>query len=99
MADDNMPLKYMRYAIGEIILVVIGILIALQINDWNQQRIDNVNQKKMLANLRQEFIQNKMLLDKSRLVNEGSLNAGIIIMNLMGSEKEDLQKHNYNACI
>jgi len=31
MADDNKPLKYMRYAIGEIVLVVIGILIALQI--------------------------------------------------------------------
>ena len=30
LADDNKPLKYMRYAIGEIVLVVIGILIALQ---------------------------------------------------------------------
>jgi len=31
--------KYLRYAIGEIVLVVIGILIALQINNWNEQRI------------------------------------------------------------
>jgi len=38
MADDNKPLKYIRYAIGEIILVVIGILIALQINNWNEER-------------------------------------------------------------
>ncbi len=29
MADDNKPMMYMRYAIGEIVLVVIGILIAL----------------------------------------------------------------------
>ena len=36
MADDNKPLKYLRYAIGEIVLVVIGILIALQINNWNE---------------------------------------------------------------
>ena len=36
LADDNKPLKYMRYAIGEIVLVIIGILIALQINNWNQ---------------------------------------------------------------
>ena len=34
-ADDNKPLKYLRYAIGEIVLVVIGILIALQINTRN----------------------------------------------------------------
>ena len=38
MADDNKPLMYMRYAIGEIVLVVIGILIALQINNWNEDR-------------------------------------------------------------
>ncbi len=31
-ADDNKPIKYLRYAIGEIILVVIGILIAIQVN-------------------------------------------------------------------
>jgi len=31
-ADDNKPLKYLRYAIGEIVLVVIGILIALSNN-------------------------------------------------------------------
>ncbi len=37
LADDNKPLKYARYAIGEIVLVVIGILIALQINNWNEQ--------------------------------------------------------------
>ncbi|MCJ7468019.1 MAG: DUF6090 family protein [Maribacter sp.] len=35
-SDDNKPLKYLRYAIGEIVLVVIGILIALQINNWNE---------------------------------------------------------------
>ena len=32
--------KYLLYAIGEIILVVIGILIALQINNWNQNRLN-----------------------------------------------------------
>jgi len=38
MADDNRPLKYLRYAIGEVILVVIGILIAVSINNWNEKR-------------------------------------------------------------
>ena len=38
LANDNQFLKYSRYAIGEIILVVIGILIALQINNWNETR-------------------------------------------------------------
>lgn len=38
LADDNKPIQYLRYAIGEIILVVIGILIALQVNNWNEKR-------------------------------------------------------------
>ena len=38
LADDNKFFKYSRYAIGEIILVVIGILIALQVNNWNEDQ-------------------------------------------------------------
>ena len=45
MADDNKPLKYFRYAIGEIVLVVIGILIAVQINNWNENRKDSIDLK------------------------------------------------------
>ena len=37
--EKNKTGKYLKYAIGEIILVVIGILIALQINNWNEERI------------------------------------------------------------
>ncbi|MUU79446.1 DUF6090 family protein [Winogradskyella endarachnes] len=33
--------KYLKYAVGEIVLVVIGILIALQINNWNEKRKTN----------------------------------------------------------
>ncbi|MGB5481605.1 MAG: DUF6090 family protein, partial [Eudoraea sp.] len=42
---ENKTGKYFKYAIGEIVLVVIGILIALQINNWNEsskQRIEEV---------------------------------------------------------
>ena len=39
LADDNKPIKYLRYAIGEIVLVMIGILLALQVNNWNQNKI------------------------------------------------------------
>ncbi len=38
LADDNKFLKYSRYAIGEIALVMIGILLALQLNNWNEER-------------------------------------------------------------
>jgi hypothetical protein len=45
---ENKFSKYLLYAIGEIVLVVIGILIALQINNWNESRKVN-NTAKILA--------------------------------------------------
>lgn len=38
MIKENRTSKYLVYAIGEIVLVVIGILIALQVNNWNEER-------------------------------------------------------------
>ena len=43
--------KYFKYAIGEIVLVVIGILIALQINNWNETRKDNNSKLKIIEYL------------------------------------------------
>lgn len=51
LADDNKPIKYLRYAIGEIILVVIGILIALQVNNWNEIRRSSAKYKVVLEQI------------------------------------------------
>ena len=60
LADDNKPLKYMRYAIGEIVLVVVGILIALQINTWNEELKNQKNEysfyKDILSDLEKDSI-------------------------------------------
>jgi len=56
MAVENKPLVYMRYAIGEIVLVVIGILIALQINNWNEDRIQENRRKEVTKALASELI-------------------------------------------
>lgn len=56
LADDNKPLKYMRYAFGEIVLVVIGILIALQINNWNEERKLVEREITLLTNIREDIL-------------------------------------------
>jgi len=48
---ENKTGKYFKYAIGEIILVVIGILIALSINTWNQNRLNAKLEQELLTNL------------------------------------------------
>ena len=47
--EKNKTGKYLKYAIGEILLVIIGILIALQINNWNTQRIEKNQQLKIMS--------------------------------------------------
>jgi len=47
--------KYLKYAIGEIVLVVIGILIALSINNWNTERINNNRVKQYAKSLVQDL--------------------------------------------
>ncbi len=63
LADDNKPMKYMRYAIGEILLVVIGILIALSINNWNEERKNRQAENEALINLKLEFDENEQRLE------------------------------------
>ena len=63
-ADDNKPLKYMRYAIGEIILVVIGILIALSINNWNEKRKEGIKEQTILISLKANLQENLKLKDE-----------------------------------
>jgi len=58
LAHDNQFLKYSRYAIGEIVLVVIGILIALQINTWNQINKNKTEESKLLQSFDGEFSRN-----------------------------------------
>ena len=60
--------KYLKYAIGEIVLVVIGILIALQINTWNE----NLNDQK-ISNQTIELLKTEISEIKSDLDNQGAL--------------------------
>ena len=53
--EKNKTGKYLKYAIGEIILVVIGILIALQINNWNEKRIQLAQGQVLMLELIEEI--------------------------------------------
>ena len=65
--------KYLLYAIGEIFLVVIGILLALQIDNWNGLRIQKEKEKLILAELHKEFLLNKRQLDTVVFYHQRSL--------------------------
>ncbi|WP_179345533.1 DUF6090 family protein [Winogradskyella ursingii] len=76
MIKENRFSKYLLYAIGEIILVVIGILIALQINNWNETRKDRVKEQALLRQLNKEFESNLLQLDLKISNRKSILKAG-----------------------
>ncbi len=55
LMEKNKTGKYLKYAVGEIVLVVIGILIALQINNWNENRKAKVLEKSILIELKKSM--------------------------------------------
>ena len=55
LIEQNKMGKYFKYAIGEIVLVVIGILIALQINNWNEHRKDKLQEIAILKRLQNDI--------------------------------------------
>ena len=99
LANDNKPLKYMRYAFGEIILVVIGILIALQINSWNKDRIAKMEEIQILKNLHNEFQENEYLLNEVVDINVKCFNTGVSIMGLFGKERWEIANYNIDSLI
>ena len=59
--EDNVR-KYLLYAIGEILLVVIGILIALQVNNWNEGRQNRIVEEQYFRSLMTDLEQDSLLL-------------------------------------
>jgi len=80
LLDGGSTSKYLIYAIGEIALVVIGILIALQINNWNESRKDRVKEKEVLEDLYENLTLNSRLLEEYlNEYNEFNLSSEIIL--------------------
>ena len=63
MLSENKFSKYLIYAIGEILLVVIGILIALSINNWNEKNKNRKQERQVLLQLKEEYKENLTELD------------------------------------
>ena len=65
--------KYLKYAIGEIVLVMIGILLALQVSNWNQDRKDRISERKLLDNIHRDFVHNKVDFDSLKAIHYRAL--------------------------
>jgi len=96
MADDNRPLKYMRYAIGEIVLVVIGILIALSINNWNEIEKNKLIEYNYLKEMLEDFDKNNQKSKEIIFYIEESLPALIGLLEQSVLEKPTISIDSIN---
>jgi len=85
--NENKLGKYLKYAIGEIILVMIGILLALQVNTWNNNRELKKEELKVMKSLHQEFSKN---LKKFDVIYNSQLKRKKAIENVMSTELQIL---------
>jgi hypothetical protein len=65
LLTEGKTTKYLKYAIGEIFLVVIGILIAININDWNNRQTKIANEKVLMASLVEELSNREIKLKEN----------------------------------
>ena len=99
LLSKGKSIQYLKYAIGEIILVVIGILIALQINNWNQNRIQDQNEQIYLLGLKEEFQVSKLKLEELRSVNEKNYNGAKKILEYTTLKKDLPSEANFSKIL
>ncbi len=78
LMEQNKTRSYIYYAIGEILLVMIGILLALQVNNWNEIRVLELEEQRILSDIKTELVEaiqsREEIIDlyQSRRANIGS---------------------------
>ena len=88
--DKNKTGKYFKYAIGEIILVVIGILIALSINNSNEGRKQSDQKKELLTLMLNDLAEDKILLERRIAFDSIRFLGAKIIVDTLSEKNIDL---------
>jgi len=89
---ENKTTNYLKYAIGEIVLVVIGILIALSINNWNEQRKQKQNYLDIIRTVKNDMIFDTLAINQVIQYYEEREYAFLL------SKKDSITKEDYLKC-
>ncbi|MFC3879763.1 DUF6090 family protein [Algoriphagus namhaensis] len=91
LLEQNKVTRYLAYAVGEIALVMIGILLALQVNNWNENRKDRIKEQKVLLELKTLFEENIAQLEDKILIRKNIIQkAGEVISYIDNNEEVQL---------
>ena len=99
LLTENKFSKYLIYALGEILLVMIGILLALQINNWNQNRLNDIEEQRILIAISEELKLSKFLFNRGSTVQENKIQAAKNLLKEMQIQNEKLDNEMLNEDI
>jgi hypothetical protein len=88
LISENKFNRYLIYAFGEILLVVIGILIALQVNTWNEERKDRQEEQLILSALNRDFTKNLELFETAKEIHYTARANAEKLLTLVNSPEE-----------
>jgi len=97
LMEQNKTGKYFKYAIGEIVLVVIGILIALSINTWNEKRKDGLKEHLILKSLKVNLKENLKLLNLANKATSDAYNASLNLQELTTPNNETIDSNKIDS--
>ena len=84
---ENKTSKYFKYALGEIILVVLGILIALQINTWNQDRLNKIKEINYVNRLIEDLASDTLMMSRQLESSKKRFEYGMLVDSLIRARK------------
>jgi hypothetical protein len=94
--SENKTGKYFKYAIGEIVLVVIGILIALQINTWNQEKQNRNQEQILLQQLLIEYKSNLQQIENKIYIRDEGINSALQLLSYRNLENQEIHSDSLN---
>ncbi len=90
LMEKNKVRNYLKYAVGEIILVMIGILLALQVNNWNENKKDRIKEQAILIELHKDFKKNLDTFYPVKRSQLSTFNSGnIVFRNIHNLDKKE----------
>ncbi len=96
LLKENKISSYLLYAIGEIVLVVIGILIALQINNWNEHNKTRKKEKVYLSNIKLDQYKNLESLSEFIEIRKEDAKSAEIVLSYFKNDSINLNDFNFH---
>ncbi|MCZ6674692.1 MAG: DUF6090 family protein [Verrucomicrobia bacterium] len=90
LLNENKTVKYLKYAVGEVLLIVAGILVALQINNWNEGRKLEQDRRELIEDLKVDYQTNLELWESVKNDTEIQLDVFNQLLKVTASENQEL---------